>query len=85
MTREPFDPNNIRREDIFRAKEERRKELAGLPFEKKIEIVKRFQTVVTDFKRNVLRMRTNQERKTPLEFRASRSLRAGLPRSRSKR
>lgn len=45
MDNKPFDPNNIRISDIFRAKEERRKELANLPFEKKIEIVKRLQTV----------------------------------------
>lgn len=45
MDNEPFDPDNIRIEDIFRAKEERRKRLANLPFEEKIEIVKRLQTV----------------------------------------
>lgn len=45
MDSKPFDPNNIRIEDIFRAKEERRKMLAKLPFEEKIEIVKRLQTV----------------------------------------
>jgi hypothetical protein len=32
-------------EDLFRAKEERRKRLARLPFEGKIAIVKRLQTV----------------------------------------
>lgn len=40
-----FDPNNIAIEDIFRAKAERRKRLANLPFEEKIKIVKRLQTV----------------------------------------
>jgi len=30
-------------EDLFRAKEERRKRLANLPFEEKIEIVKKLQ------------------------------------------
>jgi hypothetical protein len=45
MDKEPFDPDNIRIEDTFRAKEERRKRLANLPFEEKIEIVKRLQTV----------------------------------------
>jgi len=34
-------------EDLFRAKAERRQRLANLPFEKKIEIVKRLQ-IVTD-------------------------------------
>jgi hypothetical protein len=51
MTDEPFNPNKFKVEDIFRAKERRRKDLAKLPFEKKIEIVKRLQTVVTEIKR----------------------------------
>lgn len=46
MDNKPFDPNSITTEDIFRAKEERRKRLANLPFEEKIKIVKRLQTVV---------------------------------------
>ena len=45
MDNKPFDPNSFRIEDIFRAKEERRKRLANLPFEEKIEILKRLQTV----------------------------------------
>jgi len=32
-------------EDLFRAKKERRKRLANLPFEEKIEIVKKLQEV----------------------------------------
>jgi hypothetical protein len=32
-------------EDLFRAKQERRQRLASLPFEQKIEIVKKLQTV----------------------------------------
>lgn len=45
MDNKPFDPNNVSIEDIFRAKEARRKRLANLPFEEKIKIVKRLQTV----------------------------------------
>jgi hypothetical protein len=45
MSSETFDPNKITVEDIFRAKEERRRRLAKLPLEEKIEIVKRLQTV----------------------------------------
>lgn len=45
MDNKSFDPNNISIEAIFRAKEERRKELANLPFEEKIEILKRLQTI----------------------------------------
>ena len=45
MSSEVFDPNKITVEDIFRAKEERRRRLAKLPLEEKIEIVKRLQTV----------------------------------------
>ena len=45
MSSQTFDPNKITVEDIFRAKEERRRRLAKLPLEEKIEIVKRLQTV----------------------------------------
>jgi hypothetical protein len=51
MSNGPFDPNKIRIEDIFRAKEQRRKELAKLPFDKKIEIVKRLQTLASKIPR----------------------------------
>jgi hypothetical protein len=52
MGSDRFDPNDFRIEELFRAKERRRKELANLPFEKKIEIVKRLQTGVTEIQRN---------------------------------
>ena len=45
MSSQTFDPNKITVEDIFRGKEERRRRLAILPFEEKIEILKRLQTV----------------------------------------
>ncbi len=45
MSRQQFDPNKITIDDIFRSKEERRRRLAKLPLEEKIEIVKRLQTV----------------------------------------
>jgi hypothetical protein len=32
-------------EDLFRRKEERRRRLANLPFEKKIELVKKLQSI----------------------------------------
>jgi len=51
MTDEPFNPDRFKAEEIFRAKERRRKELAKLPFEQKIEIVKRLQTVAKEIKR----------------------------------
>ena len=51
MTDEPFNPKKFKVEEIFRAKQRRRKELAKLPFEEKIEIVKRLQTVATEIKR----------------------------------
>jgi hypothetical protein len=38
---QPFDLTRMTREDLFRAKEERRKRLANLPFEEKIAIVKK--------------------------------------------
>ena len=45
MSREVFDPNAITVEGIFRAKMARRRRLAKLPFEEKIEIVKKLQQV----------------------------------------
>jgi len=38
-----LDLSKMTLEDLFRAKEERRKRLASLPFEEKIEIVKKLQ------------------------------------------
>jgi hypothetical protein len=40
-----FDLSKMTVEDLFRAKEERRRLLANLPFEKKIEIVKKLQSI----------------------------------------
>lgn len=52
MSSEIFDPNKITVEDIFRAKAERRRRLAKLPLEEKIEIVKRLQTVPAKMAQN---------------------------------
>src|SRR5882724_1022004 len=52
MSSATFDPNKIRVEDLFRAKEERRQRLAKLPFEEKIEIVKKLQTGVSAAMKN---------------------------------
>ena len=40
-----FDLSKMTVDDLFRAKKERRKQLAGLSFEQKIEIVKKLQSV----------------------------------------
>jgi hypothetical protein len=45
MTTHDFDLSKMTVEDLFRAKEARRKRLADLPFEEKIEIVKELQNV----------------------------------------
>lgn len=45
MSSRHIDPTRITIEDIFRAKEERRRRLAELPLEDKIEIVERLKTV----------------------------------------
>ncbi|HYJ85057.1 MAG TPA: hypothetical protein VEW46_03310 [Pyrinomonadaceae bacterium] len=50
MSSGTFDPNKFRVEDLFRAKEERRKQLASLPFQEKIKIVERLKTVPAAFK-----------------------------------
>jgi hypothetical protein len=52
MPEKPFDPNNFRVEELFRAKERRRKELAKLPFEKKMEIVERLKTVAAEIQKH---------------------------------
>lgn len=52
MSSATFDPNKIRVEDIFRAKEERRQRLARLPFEEKIKIVKKLQASVSAAMKN---------------------------------
>ena len=45
MSSETLDLSQMTVEDLFRAKKERRKRLASLPFEQKIAIVKKLQTV----------------------------------------
>jgi hypothetical protein len=45
MTTHDFDLSKMTVEDLFRAKEVRRKRLADLPFEEKIKIVKQLQEV----------------------------------------
>jgi hypothetical protein len=45
MSTEHFDPSRITIADIFRAKEERRRRLAKLPFEEKIKILERLKTI----------------------------------------
>jgi len=45
MSRDTLDFSKMTMDDLFRAKEERRRRLARLPFEQKIEIVKRLQSV----------------------------------------
>ncbi|MEP6913574.1 MAG: hypothetical protein ABI923_12515 [bacterium] len=52
MSREPFDPNTITVDGIFRAKMARRQRLAKLPFEQKIEILKKLQEVPIAAMRN---------------------------------
>lgn len=52
MSRATFDPNNIRVDDLFRAKEQRRQQLARLPFEEKIKIVEKLQAGVTAAMKN---------------------------------
>jgi hypothetical protein len=45
MESDDFDLSKMTVEDLFRAKDERRKRLAKLPFEEKILIVKKLQAV----------------------------------------
>jgi hypothetical protein len=52
MSRATFDPDNIRVEDLFRAKEKQRQRLARLPFEEKIKIVEKLQASVAAAMKN---------------------------------
>ena len=45
MKEDAVDLSNMTVEDLFQAKDERRKGLAKLPFEEKIDIVKKLQSV----------------------------------------
>jgi hypothetical protein len=61
VARQRFDPNKIKVDDIFRAKERRRKELTKLPFEKKIEIVERLKKAVTKIRQAKSRTKENEK------------------------
>jgi hypothetical protein len=62
---QPFDLTRMTREDLFRAKEERRKRLANLPFEEKIAIVKKLNDLSLALKpareANRLKIQRNRE------------------------
>lgn len=62
---QPFDLTRMTREDLFRAKEERRKRLANLPFEEKIAIVKKLNDLSNALKpareANRLKIQRNRE------------------------
>jgi hypothetical protein len=45
MSEFDFDLSKMTVDDLFRRKDERRRRLANLPFEKKIEIVKKLQSI----------------------------------------
>jgi hypothetical protein len=64
MSTKKFDPYNFRIEELFEAKERRRKELARLPFEKKIEIVERLQTVVREIQKQQSKDEAKREKTT---------------------
>jgi hypothetical protein len=50
MKRENLDLSKMTVDDLFRAKQMRRKRLANLPFEEKIEIVKKLRAVSRSLK-----------------------------------
>ena len=59
-----FDLSKMTVEDLFRAKEERRRRLANLPFEKKIEIVKKLQSVYREALKENTEEQSEQRPKT---------------------
>ena len=52
MSSATFDPNKVRVEDLFRAKDERRQRLSQLPFEEKIKIVEKLQAGISAAMKN---------------------------------
>lgn len=61
---QPFDLTKMTREDLFRAKEQRRKRLANLPFEEKIAIVKKLNNLSLALKpiRDANRLKIQRQR-----------------------
>lgn len=53
MSSRKFDPSKMTVEDLFRAKKEWRQRQANLPFEEKIKIVKKLQTVVRTIRASI--------------------------------
>ena len=67
MSRDTLDFSKMTIDDLFRAKEKRRRRLARLPFEQKIEIVKRLQSVARVIKpiREARRKMLSESEETP--------------------
>jgi hypothetical protein len=59
-----FDLSKMTVADLFRAKEERRRRLANLPFEKKIEIVRKIQSVYREALKELEQTEQHQSPKT---------------------
>lgn len=53
MSSKTFDLTKMTVEDLFRAKKERRRRLANLPFQEKIEIVKKLQAVARTIRASI--------------------------------
>jgi len=53
MSSKTFDLSKMTVEDLFRAKKERRQRLANLPFQEKIEIVKKLQAVARTIRASI--------------------------------
>ena len=63
MSSKKFDLSKMTVENIFRAKKEWRQRQANLPFEEKIEIVKKLQTVARTIRASVDEDRGKRPRK----------------------
>jgi len=61
MSSETFDPSKVTVDDLFRAKKERRQRQAQLPFDQKIAIVKKLQTVSRTVRESI---REDRDRRT---------------------
>lgn len=62
MSSKTFDLSKMTVDDLFAAKKERRRRLAKLPFEQKIEIVKKLQSVSRTVRESIREDRSKRTR-----------------------
>lgn len=61
MSSKTFEPDKMKVEELFRAKEQWRREQAKLPLETKIEILKTLQNVATEMQKSNRKTREDEK------------------------